>query len=83
MPNFLVNADSEEKMREILSVFELPDIVKMLRAQLEGMPPAEKDFYLGEIEMWGAIGDKQQLISDIINIAEQYVGLEEVMEVFI
>jgi len=82
MTNFLIDADSEEEMRQVLSYLDLPEIIKILKIQTNDMPPEQQKFYLDEIELWGAIGDKQQLISNIINIAEEYVGLEEVMEVF-
>jgi len=82
MPNLLINADAEEEMRQILSYLDLTDIVKILRTQTKDMPPDKAQFYLDEINMWGSLGDKQQLISDIINIAEEYVGLEQVMDVF-
>jgi hypothetical protein len=74
--------DAEQEMREMLSFLSLPDIIQILRTQANDMPPDKKQFYLDEINMWGSLGDKQQLISDIINIAEEYVGLEEVMGIF-
>jgi hypothetical protein len=82
MGNFSIGADTEKEMRQILTYLSLPDIINMLRVQTEDMPPEKRQFYLDEIEMWGAIGDKQQLISDIIDIAEEYVGLDEVMDIF-
>jgi len=82
MANFLVDADSEREMRDILSHLGLPEIINILRVQTDDMDPEQAQFYLDEIDLWGSIGDKQQLISDIINIAEEYVGLDEVMDVF-
>lgn len=82
MSNFLIDADAEKEMREVLNYLSLSDIIKILQVQAEDMPPDKRAFYLDEIKMWGALGDKQQLISDIINIAEEYVGLEQVMDVF-
>ena len=82
MANFLINADTEREMREILDFFSLPDIIHILRAQIVDLPPEEQKFYSDEIDLWGALGDKQQLISAIINIAEAYVGINSVMELF-
>ena len=81
MPNF-INADAEREMYQILNYLSLPDIIKILRKQIEDMPSDKQKFYLDEINLWGTLGDKRQLINDIISIAEEYVGLDELMGVF-
>ena len=82
MPNFIIDADNEKELRQILSYLSLPEIIHILETQMKDMPDDVKQFYVDEIALWGAIGNKQQLISDIINIAEESVGLDDVMEVF-
>jgi len=82
MANVMINADAEQELREVLSYLSLPDIINILQIYIATVPEDEQEFYLGEIDMWGSVGKKQLLISDIIQIIEDTVGLDEVMDVF-
>jgi len=82
MPRVILSTDVEKEMRELLNLLSLPSIIQILEKQIEDLPLETQQFYLDEIDLWGSIGDKQQLISAIINITEEAVGLDEVMNLF-
>jgi hypothetical protein len=82
MPNIILSADAEQEMRQILNLLDLQSVIQILEKQTKDLPPELQQFYMDEIDLWGAIGDKKQLINAIINITEESVGLDSVMDLF-
>jgi len=66
-----IRAESpEQQMFDLLSVFSMSDIIGILTKLSEELSHTEREFYLGEIDTWGSIGNKKILINDIIDLVD-------------
>ncbi|NHJ40684.1 MAG: hypothetical protein FK731_11685 [Asgard group archaeon] len=84
MADLQINKDIEKEMRQVLSTpfFGLKELLEILSVQLLVVPPEERENYEYFIKLWvneeGKL-QQQQLINIIIDIAEKYVGLADLM----
>lgn len=78
---FLSAQNPEKEIRELLDMLPLQDIVNLLEKNVEELPEVDKTFYRAEIDMWGRLGDKKHLISDLIGLIPDELLSEIIDEV--
>jgi hypothetical protein len=76
-----ITADARQTLTEMLGHQPMSTIVNMLNTQIRDLPEEwERSFYLQVIQQFSSQGDKGELISSLLDIAEKYFGLDNFLE---
>lgn len=76
-----ISADARKELTEMLALQPLPTIVNMLNTQIRDLPEEwERSFYSNVLQQFSSQGDKGELISHLLDIADKYFGLDAFLD---
>jgi len=80
MAKLIVLAEAEQDLINLLNMLPTESLSSILTKLADQLPEEQKQFYMAEIGTWGALGKKNVLINDIVDIITEYMPPEVLME---